>query len=59
MEENVNNLDEKDIFWLRYLVRIVIFGKSVVNRNMRKEKIYLKKFVKRIYWRLDKVERDN
>lgn len=59
MEENVNNLDEKDIFWLRYLVRIVVFGKSVVNRNMRKEKIYLKKFVKRIYWRLDKVERDN
>jgi hypothetical protein len=49
LEENANNLDEKDTSWLRHSARTVAFGKSAVNRNMRKEKIHLKKLVKRIY----------
>lgn len=49
MEENANNLDEKVTSWLRHSARTVTFGKSAVNRNMRKEKSIKKKKLVKIY----------
>lgn len=38
MEKLVNNLDEEVIAWMRDSARKLIFEKSTVNRNVRKEK---------------------